>query len=202
MSATGPLRVSRSVVIPEGELRWKFSHASGPGGQGVNTADTRVELRVDVARCAGLGPVQRARALERLGPRLVDGVLTVRASSQRSQLQNRETARDRLAAILAAAEAASDSALEGFEGAKARRQTQTRRDQEAAPAGRGLGCLFLIEHGFEQRPHVGGPRLGARLFAGSQRVVLRDLEALGGRGDLEAVIFELALDRLGGRARE
>jgi ribosome-associated protein len=103
MSATGPLRVSRSVVIPEGELRWKFSHASGPGGQGVNTADTRVELRVDVARCAGLGPVQRARALERLGPRLVDGVLTVRASSQRSQLQNRETARDRLAAILAAA---------------------------------------------------------------------------------------------------
>ena len=103
MAATGPLRVSRSVVIPEGELRWRFSHASGPGGQGVNTADSRVELRLDVARCAGLGPIQRARALERLGPRLADGVLTVRASARRSQLQNREAARERLASILAAA---------------------------------------------------------------------------------------------------
>lgn len=103
MAATGPLRVSRSVVIPESELRWRFSHASGPGGQGVNTADSRVELRLDVARCVGLGPVQRARALERLGSRLSGGVLTVRASSRRSQLQNREAARERLASILAAA---------------------------------------------------------------------------------------------------
>ena len=103
MGATGPLRVTRSVVIPERELRWRFSHASGPGGQGVNTADSRVELQLDVARCDGLGPVQRARALERLGHRLADGVLTVRASSRRSQLQNREAARDRLAAILAQA---------------------------------------------------------------------------------------------------
>jgi ribosome-associated protein len=69
----------------------------------VNTADSRVELQLDVARCDGLGPVQRARAIERLGPRLVDGVLTVRASSRRSQLQNREAARDRLAATLAQA---------------------------------------------------------------------------------------------------
>jgi len=103
MGATGPLRVTRTVVIPERELRWRFSHASGPGGQGVNTADSRVELLLDVARCDGLGPVQRARAIERLGPRLVDGVLTVRASSRRSQLQNREAARDRLAATLAQA---------------------------------------------------------------------------------------------------
>jgi ribosome-associated protein len=103
MGATGPLRVTRTVVIPERELRWRFSHASGPGGQGVNTADSRVELQLDVARCDGLGPVQRARAIERLGPRLVDGVLTVRASSRRSQLQNREAARDRLAATLAQA---------------------------------------------------------------------------------------------------
>lgn len=101
MSATGPLRVGRSVAIPERELRWRFSHASGPGGQGVNTADSRVELLLDVRRCDGLGPRQRARALERLGPRLVDGVLTVRASSRRSQLQNREAARERMAAILA-----------------------------------------------------------------------------------------------------
>ena len=100
---TGPLRVSRSVVIPDGELRWRFSRSSGPGGQSVNTADSRVELSLDVAGTTGLGPVQRARALERLAGRLVDGVLTVTASEERSQLRNREAARERLASILAEA---------------------------------------------------------------------------------------------------
>jgi len=79
----GPLRVTRSVVIPERELRWRFSRSSGPGGQGVNTADSRVELSLDLARTTALGPVQRARVLERLRRRLVDGVLTVTASEQR-----------------------------------------------------------------------------------------------------------------------
>jgi len=99
----GPLRVTRSVVVPERELRWRFSRSSGPGGQSVNTADSRVELSFDVVRTTALGPVQRARALERLAGRLVDGVLTVAASEQRSQLQNREAALERLAEILAAA---------------------------------------------------------------------------------------------------
>jgi ribosome-associated protein len=103
MVATGPLRVSRSVLIPERELHWRFSRSSGPGGQGVNTADSRVELSFDVARSSALGPTQRARALQRLERRLVDGVLTVRASAQRAQLQNREAARERLATVLAKA---------------------------------------------------------------------------------------------------
>ena len=98
---TGPLRVTRSVVVPERELRWRFSRSSGPGGQSVNTADSRVELSLDLSRTSALGPVQRARVLERLDRRLVDGVLTVTASAQRSQLQNREAARERLAGILA-----------------------------------------------------------------------------------------------------
>ena len=100
---TGPLRVSRSIVIPEQELRWRFSRSSGPGGQSVNTADSRVELSVDLTTTTALGPVQRARALERLGRRLVDGVLTIAASEERSQLRNREAARERLAATLAEA---------------------------------------------------------------------------------------------------
>jgi ribosome-associated protein len=99
----GPLRVSRSIMIPEGELRWRFSHSSGPGGQGVNTADSRVELSLDVENTTALGPIQRKRALERLSARLVDGVLTVRASEHRSQYRNREEARERLAALLARA---------------------------------------------------------------------------------------------------
>ena len=103
MTVNGPLRVTRTVSIPQRELRWRFSRSSGPGGQSVNTADSRVELSLDVARTSALGPVQRARALDRLRGRLVDGVLTVRSSAQRSQLQNREAARDRLAAVLAKA---------------------------------------------------------------------------------------------------
>ena len=99
----GPLRVTRSVVIPERELSWRFSRSSGPGGQSVNTADSRVELSLDVARTSALGPIQRARALERLSRRLVDGVLTVRASDHRSQLRNREAALERMAKILAGA---------------------------------------------------------------------------------------------------
>jgi ribosome-associated protein len=99
----GPLRVSRSVVVPEQELKWRFSRSSGPGGQSVNTADSRVELSLDLTRTTALGPVQRARALERLGGRLVDGVLSVTASEHRSQLQNREAALERLAGILAKA---------------------------------------------------------------------------------------------------
>jgi len=98
-----PLRVSRSIVVPERELRWRFSRSSGPGGRSVNTADSRVELSLDVATTTSLGPVQRARALERLADRLVDGVLTVTASEHRSQLQNREAALERLARILAEA---------------------------------------------------------------------------------------------------
>jgi ribosome-associated protein len=99
----GPLRVTRSVIVPERDLRWRFSRSSGPGGQSVNTTDSRVELSIDLTTTTALGPTQRARALERLADRLVDGVLTVTSSEQRSQLRNRELARKRLANILAAA---------------------------------------------------------------------------------------------------
>jgi ribosome-associated protein len=96
----GPLRVTSRVVIPEAELDWRFSRSSGPGGQGVNTTDSRVELSYDVAQSSALGPTLKTRALERLVGRLVDGVLTVRASEHRSQLRNREAAEDRLALVL------------------------------------------------------------------------------------------------------
>ncbi|MFL6099236.1 MAG: alternative ribosome rescue aminoacyl-tRNA hydrolase ArfB [Actinomycetales bacterium] len=99
----GPLVVRGSVVVPETELVWRFSRSSGPGGQGVNTTDSRVELSFDVAATTAFGPTHKARALERLAPRLVDGVLTVSASEHRSQLRNREAATARLAALLAEA---------------------------------------------------------------------------------------------------
>jgi ribosome-associated protein len=99
----GPLQVNGSVVIPEAELQWRFSRSSGPGGQSVNTTDSRAQLRWDVAASTALSPEQRVRVLQRLGARLINGVLQVSASEQRSQLQNRDTAERRLVEIVAAA---------------------------------------------------------------------------------------------------
>ncbi|MET8142509.1 alternative ribosome rescue aminoacyl-tRNA hydrolase ArfB [Sphaerisporangium sp. NPDC005288] len=96
----GPLHVRGSVVIPEAELSWRFSRSSGPGGQGVNTTDSRVELSFDLGATEALAPPLKARALERLAPRLVDGVITITASEYRSQLRNREAARVRLTHLL------------------------------------------------------------------------------------------------------
>jgi ribosome-associated protein len=97
------LVVTPSLVIPAAELRERFSRSSGPGGQGVNTADSRVELSYDLLGSAVLPPVLRDRALARLSTRLVDGVLTVAASEHRNQLANRQAARDRLAMLLRSA---------------------------------------------------------------------------------------------------
>ncbi len=91
------------VTIPAAELTERFSRSSGPGGQSVNTADSRVELRWDVRASAALDDVQRARLMERLDARLVDGVLAVTASEHRSQLRNRLAARARLAALVSRA---------------------------------------------------------------------------------------------------
>src|SRR5579875_3270189 len=90
------LPVNGWLVIPSGELRERFSRSSGPGGQSVNTADSRVELSFDVARSPALPEWARARAVGRLA----GGVLTVTASENRSQLANRRAARARLAALL------------------------------------------------------------------------------------------------------
>jgi ribosome-associated protein len=94
----GLLRVSRSCAIATDELEWRFTASGGPGGQHANTSNTKVEVRFDVESSPSLGPRQRARLLERLGP-----VVRVTASERRSQHQNRELALERLKARLAAA---------------------------------------------------------------------------------------------------
>jgi ribosome-associated protein len=94
------LRVNGWLVIPESELSERFSRSSGPGGQSVNTADSRVELSFDVEHSPALPDWARERAMQRLAGRLTGGVLTIAASEQRSQLANRQAARARLAALL------------------------------------------------------------------------------------------------------
>ncbi len=97
--------VSHRLVIPAGELTERFSRSSGPGGQGVNTADSRVELSFDVARSPTLPSALRERMLERLATRLAGGVITIAASEHRAQLANRAAARARLVALLRGAAA-------------------------------------------------------------------------------------------------
>ena len=90
------LRVTRTCHIPLDEFQWRFSGSGGPGGQHANTANTRAEVRFDVAASPSLGPRQRARLLERVGP-----VVRVVASDERSQARNRDLALQRLASRLA-----------------------------------------------------------------------------------------------------
>jgi ribosome-associated protein len=121
------LRVTAAVTVPRSELSWRFSRSSGPGGQSVNTADSRVELSFDVAGTTALPEHLKARALQRLGSRLVGGVLTVTASEHRSQLQNRRAAAARLAALLA-------PPISGRGGGAAGRQAAAVPDQAGPPA--------------------------------------------------------------------
>lgn len=94
------LRVSPRLVVPAAELGWRFSRSGGPGGQGVNTTDSRVELSVDLHSWSTVSDFLRERMLRRLSGRLVDGVLTIAASETRSQLRNRDAARARMAMLL------------------------------------------------------------------------------------------------------
>ena len=89
------MRVNRSCAIALRELTWKFTASGGPGGQHANTANTKAELRFDIEESPSLGPRQRARLLEKLGPSV-----RVTSSERRSQLQNRELALERLRSIL------------------------------------------------------------------------------------------------------
>lgn len=124
------------LVITEGELVERFSHSSGPGGQSVNTSDTRVELTFDVAASTSLSDAQRNRAIRHLGT----PVLTVVASEHRSQLRNRNAARERLAAKLRTALAPPPRprvATKPTRGSQRRRlDAKTRRGQVKARRGR------------------------------------------------------------------
>jgi ribosome-associated protein len=98
------VRITPEVAVPVAELEFRASRASGPGGQGVNTTDSRVELRFDVAGSPSLSDEAKELALRRLGPRVDSGgVLRVVAQAQRSQLANRRAAMERFAELLAAA---------------------------------------------------------------------------------------------------
>ncbi len=95
----------RETTIPADELTWRFSRSPGPGGQSVNTADSRVELSYDLARSTALPESLKQRALQALAGRLTNGVITIAASEHRSQLRNREAAAARLADLLTRATA-------------------------------------------------------------------------------------------------
>jgi len=125
----------RGITLPPEELSWRFSRSTGPGGQSVNTTDSRVELSFDLEGSAALPPVYRERALRALAGRLSDGVLTVTASETRSQLRNREAAAERMSALLteATAAAAAHQANPCRARAPPGRQAPHRTNQAPAP---------------------------------------------------------------------
>ena len=97
---TADLRLTPTLVIGAAELAWRFSRSSGPGGQNVNTTDSRVELVFDLAASEALPPALQARALQRLEGKLVEGCVVIAASEHRSQWQNRVAAQRRLVELL------------------------------------------------------------------------------------------------------
>jgi len=137
------LEVSPALTIPAAELGWRFSRSSGPGGQHVNTSDSRVQLSWSIAESQALSDEQRLLLLVRLRRRLVDGAVTVTASEQRSQLRNREIALAKLAEMVAAAlapEPAARRATRRTRGADRRRlaakgqRSETKRQRQRPPA--------------------------------------------------------------------
>ena len=97
---TADLRLTPTLVIGAAELAWRFSRSSGPGGQNVNTTDSRVELVFDLAASEALPPALQTRALQRLEGKLVEGCVVIAASEHRSQWQNRVAAQRRLVELL------------------------------------------------------------------------------------------------------
>lgn len=92
--------VPRGLVVPAADLVERFSRSSGPGGQGVNTTDSRVQLSLDLAATSALDDRQRERVLRALADRLVGTTITIDASEHRSQRRNRAAARERLGELL------------------------------------------------------------------------------------------------------
>nr|WP_228531700.1 alternative ribosome rescue aminoacyl-tRNA hydrolase ArfB [Micromonospora sp. ANENR4] len=127
------MRVTDRLTVPAAELRERFSRSSGPGGQGVNTTDSRVELSFDLGGSPSVPEALRERALARLEGRLVGGVLTVTASEHRAQLANREAARERMATLLREAVAPPPKArrpTRPSRGAKERRLAEKKRQSQ------------------------------------------------------------------------
>ncbi|MGY1550844.1 alternative ribosome rescue aminoacyl-tRNA hydrolase ArfB [Microbacterium sp. A588] len=127
--------------IPAADLVEQFSHASGPGGQGVNTTDSRVQLSFDIATTMALSDVQRRRVLMRLAERLSGSVLTITAAEHRSQRRNRVAARERLSALLrdAIAPEAVRRATKPTRGSQRRRLDGKRQRSETKAARRRPG---------------------------------------------------------------
>jgi ribosome-associated protein len=95
VAAEETLHVHRGLDLPLSEISWRATTSGGPGGQHANRTLSRVEVQFDVEASPTLGPRQRARLLQRLGP-----VVRASAAESRSQARNRELALTRLATKL------------------------------------------------------------------------------------------------------
>lgn len=95
MDASESIRVTRTVVVPPGEIRLRTSRSSGPGGQHAQKSETRVEAVFDVEASSALSDVQKRRVVAKAGT-----VLRAVAQDERSQLRNKELAVERVVGAL------------------------------------------------------------------------------------------------------
>ena len=125
------LSITPGLAIPEAEIVERFVRASGAGGQNVNKVATAVELRFDIAGSSALPEALRERLLARRDRRVTDeGVLVIHAQRFRTQERNRQDARERLAAFIAASLAAPKRRIATRPTlASRRRRLQEKRDR-------------------------------------------------------------------------
>lgn len=131
--------VRRGLRIPAAELEERFSRSSGPGGQGVNTTDSRVELLFEPETSNALTETQRSRIQAALADRIVNGRISIVASEHRAQRRNRVAARERLAALLRTALAPEPPRRKGTRPTRGsqRRRLAAKKRRSEVKAGRG-----------------------------------------------------------------
>jgi ribosome-associated protein len=139
---SGDLPIARGIVVPAAELEWTAVRSGGPGGQNVNKVSTKVELRFDLPGTRALDPAVKARLAQSAGSRLdAQGRILITCDETRSQLQNLERARERLAALLSAALVVPKRRrpTRPSRGSKERRLEGKRHTAEKKSARRGTG---------------------------------------------------------------
>tara|TARA_B100001250_G_scaffold225248_1_gene193188 strand:+ start:88 stop:516 length:429 start_codon:yes stop_codon:yes gene_type:complete len=94
------LKISNTLIIPNNEIKWRFSRSSGPGGQNVNKIESQVEIIFNIHKSKALADFQKKLLLEKLNNRIFKGCISIKAQEKRTQLKNRQLATQKLISLL------------------------------------------------------------------------------------------------------
>ena len=94
------LKINQELIIPSNEIKWRFSRSSGPGGQNVNKIESQVEIIFNILKSQTLSSYQKNLLLKKFSNRIIDGCISIKVQEKRSQLKNRQLARQRLSTVI------------------------------------------------------------------------------------------------------